>query len=91
MQVTLNLGSIDITNQEAANLIQKKSIDEIKIMITDFLNNQVNVGSQKPTQKKSKWAKVADEMRGTMRSDTVEYLKNCSQEIRSGFEFRDYK
>jgi len=91
MQVALNLGTINITNQEVAKFIQNRSIDEIKNMITDFLNNQVNLISSKPTKKKGKWAKVADEMRGTMSSNTVEYLKNCSQEVRSGFELRDYK
>ena len=44
-------------------------------MITDFLNNQVNLVSNQPTKKKGKWANVADEMRGTMSSDTVDYLK----------------
>ena len=91
MQVSLNLGTININDQEVAKFIQDRSIDEIKSMITDFLNNQANLISNKPTKKKGKWAKVADEMRGTMSSDTVEYLKTCSQEIRSGFEFRDLK
>jgi hypothetical protein len=67
--------------------------------IMDFLNNlpqhefQVKV-EQKPVvakRKKGKWAKVADEMRGTMSPSTVEYLKECSQEVRSGFELRDLK
>jgi len=91
MQIALNLGTINITNQEVAKFIQNRSIDEIKSMITDFLNNQVNLISNKPTKKKGKWAKVADKMRGTISSDTVEYLKNCSQEVKSGFELRDYK
>ena len=88
MQVALNLGTINITNQEVAKFIQNRSIDEIKSMITDFLTNQANLISTKPTEKKGKWAKVADEMRGTMSTDTVEYLKSCSQEIRSGFELK---
>ncbi len=91
MQVSLNLGTININDQEVAKFIQNKSIDEIKNMITDFLTNQANLISNKATKKKGKWAKVADEMRGTMSSGTVEYLKNCSQEIRSGFELRDLK
>ena len=91
MQVALNLGTINITNQEVGKFIQNRSIDEIKSMITDFLTNQANLISTKPTEKKGKWAKVADEMRGTMSTDTVEYLKSCSQEIRSGFELRDLK
>ncbi len=89
--VALNLGTINITNQEVAKFIQNKSIDEIKSMITDFLNNQVNTISNKPSKKNSKWAKVADEMRGTMSNSTIEYLKNCSQEIRNGFELRELK
>jgi len=61
MQLALNLGTINITNQEVAKFIQNRSIDEIKSMITDFLTNQANLISNKPTQKKGKWAKVADE------------------------------
>jgi len=29
-----------------------------------------------------KWKKVANEMRGTMSKETVEYLKKCSDKIR---------
>lgn len=67
--------------------------------IMDFLNNlpqhefKVKV-EEKPVitkRKKGKWAKVADEMKGTMSPNTVEYLKACSQELRSGFELRDLK
>ncbi len=91
MQLSLDVGTINIQNQEAANFIENKSIDEVKSMITDFLNNQVKTISPKPSIKKGKWAKVADEMRGTMRSSTVKYLNECSQEVRSGFELRDLK
>ena len=91
MQLALDIGTINIQNQEVAKFIQNKSIDEIKSMITDFLNNQVKVVSKKPTTKKGKWAKGAQEMRGTMSHSTVDYLKECSQEVRSGFEFRDLK
>ncbi len=91
MQLSLDIGTINIQNQEVAKFIQNKSIDEIKNMITDFLNNQIKIISNKQTRKKGKWAKVADEMRGTMSPNTVEYLKACSQEVRSGFELRDLK
>ena len=91
MQLALDIGTINIQNQEVAKFIQNKSIDEIKNMITDFLNNQVKIISKKPIRKKGKWAKVADEMRGTMSPNTIEYLKECSQEVRSGFELRDLK
>jgi len=91
MQLALDIGTINIQNQEVAKFIQNKSIDEIKSMITDFLNNQVQDISTTPTRKKGKWAKVADEMRGTMSPSTIEYLKECSQEVRNGFELRDLK
>ncbi len=71
MQLALNIGTINIQNQEVAKFIQNKSIDEIKSMITEFLNNQVKIISNKPTRKKGKWAKVADEMRGTMSPSTL--------------------
>lgn len=40
-------------------------------------------------RKKGKWAKVADEVRGTMSNSTSDYLQECSKEVRSGFELRD--
>ena len=89
MQLALDIGTINIQNQEVAKFIQSKSIDEIKSMITDFLNNQVEIISNKPIRKKGKWARVADEMRGTMSPNTIEYLNECSQEARSGFELRN--
>ena len=91
MQLALDIGTINIQNQEVAKFIQNKSIDEIKSMITDFLNNQVETISNKPIRKKGKWARVADEMRGTMSPSTVDYLNECSHEVRSGFELRDLK
>ncbi|MEY4503735.1 MAG: hypothetical protein RL154_25 [Pseudomonadota bacterium] len=38
---------------------------------------------------KSKWAKVADEIRGTLTNDDVKYLQDCSNEIRAGFAIRE--
>ena len=91
MQLALDIGTINIQNQEVAKFIQNKSIDKIKSMITDFLNTQVNIISNKTPRKKGKWVKVADEMRGTISDSTVDYLKECSQEIRSGFELKELK
>jgi len=79
MPISLNLGTIDIENKEVANFIQNKSIDEIKSMIVDFISHQVKVISNKPAPKKEKWAKVADEMHGTMSHNTVEYLRGLAQ------------
>ena len=58
MQLALNIGTINIQNQEVAKFIQNKSIDEIKSMITDFLNNQVKIISKKPIQKKENGQKL---------------------------------
>ncbi len=91
MELSLDIGTINIQNQEVAKFIENKSIEELRNMITDFLNNQVKIISNNPTTKKGKWAKVADEIRDTMSYSTVNYLKECSQEVRSGFELRDFK
>jgi len=41
MQISLNLGTIDITDIEVANFIQNKSIDEIKALFVNLLKNQI--------------------------------------------------
>ena len=91
MPLALDIGTIDIQDKEVVKFIQNRSIDEIKTMITDFLNREVKSTSIPSSHSKGKWAKVADEMRGTLSDDTVDYLQECSQEIRSGFEFRELK
>jgi hypothetical protein len=40
MQVALNLGIININDQEVARFIQNKNIDEIKTLFVNFLKNQ---------------------------------------------------
>ncbi len=40
-------------------------------------------------ESKSKWAKIADEIRGTLTQDDTKYLQQCSQEMREGFVLRD--
>ena len=65
--------------------IAKKQF-HLKIEIVD----NVQIIKKPPKSKpKGKWAKVADEMRGVLSKDTAEYLKECSKEIRDGFELRD--
>ena len=56
--------------------LQVKIIDNIKI-------------SNLSKRKKGKWAKVADEVRGTMSKSTSDYLQECSNEVRNGFALRD--
>jgi len=41
MQVALNLGTININDQEVAKFIQNKNIDEIKTLFINFLKNQI--------------------------------------------------
>ena len=41
-----------------------------------------NFNREKSNSRDGKWEKVANKMRGTMRKETVEYLKKCSDEIR---------
>ena len=88
MQVTLNLGTINITNQEVAKFIQNKSMDEIKRMITDFLNNQAKI-SQKTSKAKGKWGAFADRMSGLTTPEMTEHIQKTSLEMRDGFEFRE--
>ena len=51
MQLSLNIGTIYIQDQEIVKFIQNKSIDEIKKMFIDFLNEQVNLISNDPIKK----------------------------------------
>ena len=82
MQVALNLGTINITNQEVVKFIQNGSIDEIKSMITDFLNNQVNLVSNKPTKPKGKWGAFADRMSGLTTPEITEHIQKTSLDMR---------
>jgi hypothetical protein len=90
MQVSLNLGTININDKEVANFIQNKSIDEIKSMIVDFLKNQVQMNTPKKTTKpKGKWGAFADRMSGLTTPEITEHIQKTSLEMRDGFEFRE--
>ncbi len=41
VQVALNLGTININDQEVARFIQNKNIDEMKELFLNFLKNQI--------------------------------------------------
>ena len=87
MPLTLNIGTLDIANKEVEKFIKTKSIDEVRTLIVDFLTNQAL--NNKPKKKMGKWANVASQMQGTLSDDTVNYLSECSKEVRNGFEFRE--
>ena len=41
MQVAINIGTININDQEVARFIQNKNVDEIKALFVNFLKNQI--------------------------------------------------
>ena len=90
MPLSLNIGTITIRDENAARIIQGKSLTEIKDLIVDMLTS-VHVQSHNDSGTRGKWAEVADQMRGTLSHDTVEYLNECSHEVREGFALRDLK
>jgi len=78
--------ALDIEDQEIVRFIQTRNPDEIRQMVTDFLGSQIKKPS---SNKKGKWAKVAEEMKGTLSPETRTYLDHCSQDVRNGFALRD--
>jgi hypothetical protein len=81
------MGTIQIDSPKAEMIIKTTSVDEIKAMFIAFLESDMVPTPTK--RKKGKWAKVADEFRGTMSHSTSNYLQECSREIRDDFELRD--
>jgi len=87
MQVALNLGTININDQEVAKFIQNKSIDEIKSMIVELLKSQIKTNT--PQKPKGKWGTFADRMSGLTTPEITEHIQKTSLEMRDGFEFRE--
>jgi len=87
MQVALNLGTININDQEVAKFIQNKSIDEIKSMIVELLKSQIKTDT--PQKPKGKWGAFADRMSGLTTPEITEHIQKTSLEMRDGFEFRE--
>jgi len=87
MQVALNLGTININDQEVAKFIQNKSIDEIKSMIVELLKSQIKTDIPKKSQ--GKWGAFADRMSGLTTPEITQHIHTISLEMRDGFEFRD--
>ena len=87
MQVSLNLGTININDQEVAKFIQNKSIDEIKSMIVELLKSQIKTDT--PQKPKGKWGAFADRMSGLTTPEITEHIQKTSLEMRDGFEFRE--
>jgi len=83
---TVQIGNIDISNPQLEQFLEGKSIDEIKSLFINFLNNQLD---SEPVKPKHKWAEFADKMSGLIQEDTAESLIKSSKEFRNGFEFRN--
>jgi hypothetical protein len=85
MQLALDIGTINIQNQEIARFIQNKSIEEIKSLFIDFLKKEF---IQTETKEKSKWGEFATKMRGSFTPEMVEHLKKAREEARDNFRPR---
>jgi len=58
-------------------------MDKKNILKTISLKTKrLKFNREESNSRDGKWKKVADEMKGTMSKETVEYLKKCSDEIR---------
>ena len=90
MALSLDIGTITIRDENAVHFIQGKSLTEIKNLIVDMLTTpHVQSASHGRSGGRGKWEAVADQMRGTLSHETVQYLNECSHEVREGFVLRD--
>jgi uncharacterized protein YehS (DUF1456 family) len=86
MQIALDIGTINIQNQDIAKFIQNKSIEEIKALFLNFLTKEIEIVQSKPQHK---WAEFGEKMNGLINQETAKELKESSKEFREGFSFRD--
>ncbi len=92
MALSLDIGTITIRDENAIHFIQGKTLTEIKSIIVDMLTTpHIQSVPHRHSTARGKWAAVADQMRGTLSHETVEYLNECSHEVREGFALRDLK
>jgi len=85
MQLALDIGTINIQNQEIVKFIQNKSIEEIKALFLNLLTKEVETIQKKP----HKWAEFGEKMNGLISTETSKELKASSKEFREDFTFRD--
>ena len=85
MQIALNLGVINIRDQEVAKFIQNKSIDEIRSIIIELLKKQV----KRDIPKKGKWGAFANRMSGLTTPEITEHIAKTSLDMRDNFGFRE--
>ncbi len=85
MQLSLNIGTIDIRDREVVNFIQNKSVEEIKNLIIEFFRNKAHT----KTVQKGKWGAFADRMSGLTTPEITAHIQKTSQDFRDGVEIRD--
>ena len=89
MQVSLNLGTVNIDDQELAKFVKDKNSDELKNIIINLLKKQIK--AYVPKNKKGKWGKFADRMSRLTTPEITETIQKASKETRNGFELREVK
>jgi hypothetical protein len=70
MQLALDLGTINIQNQEIVKFIQHKSIEEIKAPFLNLLTKEVETIQKKPHT----WAEFGEKMSGLISTETSKKL-----------------
>jgi len=85
MPLILNIGTININDQEVANFIQNKNIDEIKSIFVELLKKQIKTDKHK----KGKWGAFADRMSGLTTPEITEYIQDTKMQMRDKFGFRE--
>lgn len=76
--------TVQLTGSDIQKFLDVASQFNLQVTIIDNIK-MPNLSKRK----KGKWAKVADEVRGTMSESTSDYLQECSNEVRNGFALRD--
>jgi len=88
MPISLDIGTINIRNQDIVNFIQHKSIEEIKTLFLNLLSKEIKTNQ---TDKQHKWAQFGDKMSGLIDEKSYQELREGSREFREDFSFRNLK
>ena len=89
MPVSLDLGTIDIADQQTAHFVQGQSMDDLKKMVADFLTQQAHRLQRKPVKSQGKWEAFADRMSGLGAPEITKHIQETRQEMRGEFAFRE--
>ena len=81
---TLNIGNITIDNPQLANNIKAYSVDDIKKLFVEFLNQEITA-LPKQSKPQSKWGEFAQKMQGSFSPEMIQHLKRGREEARENF------